>query len=169
MKQVIIPDYFFTDLLPLIDDMAELKLTLHCFWLLNEQSGELRYLRGDDLRSDEKLLTSLTQDNDLRAPKVVLEDALSRAVARNTLLRLEIETDLDGNVELPLKRRPPQPMTPRSTLVDRDRRRRLVFYEHGQGPADAGHDPPRQVGRGAGRAAAKRPAARGATQHFCDV
>ena len=101
MKQVIIPDHFFTDLLPQIDNMAELKLTLHCFWLLNEQSGELRYLRGDDLRSDEKLLVSLTLDNDLRAPKMVLEDALSRAVARNTLLRLEIQTDLDGNVELP--------------------------------------------------------------------
>ncbi|MEZ4711523.1 MAG: DnaD domain protein [Caldilineaceae bacterium] len=108
MKPVIIPDHFFTDLLPQIEDMAELKLTLHCFWLLNEQSGDLRYLRGDDLRSDEKLLASLTLDNDLRAPKVVLEDALRRAVARNTLLRLEIETDLDGNVDLPADSAPSQ-------------------------------------------------------------
>lgn len=100
LKPVVIPDHFFTDLLPQIDDIAELKLTLHCFWLLNEQSGELRYLRGDDLRGDEKLLSSLTLGNDLRSPKVVLEDALSRAVARNTLLRLEIQTDVDGNIEL---------------------------------------------------------------------
>lgn len=94
MNPVIIPDHFFSDLLPQIDELAELKLTLHCFWLLNEQSGDLRYLRGDDLRSDGKLLDSLTLDSDLRPPLMVLDDALQRAVARNTLLRLDIETDI---------------------------------------------------------------------------
>ena len=76
MRPVIMPDLFFTDLLPQIDDLAELKLTLHCFWLLNEQSGELRYLRGADLRSDRRLLESLNLDNDLRTPPKRLDDAL---------------------------------------------------------------------------------------------
>ena len=98
MRPVIIPDHFFTDLLPQIDDLAELKLTLHCFWLLNEQSGELRYLRGDDLRKDPTLLHSLTLASDLRPAKATLEDALQRAVARNTLLRLDIETDAPTGV-----------------------------------------------------------------------
>ncbi len=93
MKSVVIPDYFFSELLPQIDDLAELKLTLHCFWLLNEQSGELRYLRGVDLREDALLLRSLGLHNELRTPEVMLEDALQRVVARNTLLKLEIETD----------------------------------------------------------------------------
>ena len=93
MKPVIVPDFFFTDLLPLIDDLAELKLTLHCFWLLNEQEGEMRYLRGDDLRDDDVLLDSLNLESDLRTPLATLEDALQRALARNTLLKLEIETD----------------------------------------------------------------------------
>jgi DnaD/phage-associated family protein len=93
MKQVIVPDHFFVELLPQIDDLAELKLTLHCFWLLNEQEGELRYLRGDDLRNDAKLLQSLTLDSDLRTPQATLADALQRAVARNTLLKLEIEAE----------------------------------------------------------------------------
>lgn len=92
MKPVKIPDLFFSDLLPQIDDLAELKLVLHCFWLLNEQSGDLRYLRGDDLRHDAVLLAGLNLDNDLRPPLAVLEDALERCVARNTLLRLEIVT-----------------------------------------------------------------------------
>jgi DNA replication protein len=95
MKPVKIPDYFFTELLPQIDDLAELKLTLHCFWLLNEQEGELRYLREQDLREDETLLRSLTTNSDLRTPQAALDDALQRAVARNTLLKLEIETDKD--------------------------------------------------------------------------
>ncbi|MCE7984049.1 MAG: DnaD domain protein [Caldilinea sp. CFX5] len=92
MKAVVIPDLFFTDLLPQIDDLAELKLTLHCFWLLNEQSGEFRYLRGADLREDATLLQSLALDNELHTPAAALNKALERAVARNTLLRLEIES-----------------------------------------------------------------------------
>lgn len=92
MKAVVIPDLFFTDLLPQIDDLAELKLTLHCFWLLNEQSGEFRYLRGEELRQDTTLLQSLAFDNELHTPQAVLENAIERAVARNTLLRLEIES-----------------------------------------------------------------------------
>ncbi len=100
MKPVIVPDFFFTDLLPLIDDLAELKLTLHCFWLLNEQEGQLKYLRGADLRGDDTLLRSLTLDNDLRTPAQALVDALERATARGTLLKLEIETgETEKNVE----------------------------------------------------------------------
>jgi DnaD/phage-associated family protein len=92
MKMVKIPDLFFTDLLPMLDDLAELKLTLHCFWLLNEQEGQLKYLRGAELRADEALLHTLTLDSDLRTPQQALVAALERATARGTLLKLEIET-----------------------------------------------------------------------------
>ncbi|HXF62874.1 MAG TPA: DnaD domain protein [Caldilineaceae bacterium] len=90
VRPVAVPDLFFTDLLPQIDDLAELKLTLHCFWLLNEQSGEYRYLRGADLREDARLLDSLRLDGELRTPEETLEYALERAVTRNTLLRLDV-------------------------------------------------------------------------------
>lgn len=100
MKPVVIPDHFFSDLLPELDDLAELKLLLHCFWLLNEQSGELRYLRGADLREDQQLLRGLAPDSDLRSPQAVLQDALERAVARNVLLRLEITIEPDGAMRI---------------------------------------------------------------------
>jgi DnaD/phage-associated family protein len=93
MKPVIVPDLFFSDLLPQIEDLGELKLTLHCFWLLNEQATTAKFLRGDDLRGDQTLLRSLHLNSNLRTPQQALADALERAVARNTLLRLEIETD----------------------------------------------------------------------------
>ena len=32
-----VPDVFFSELLPLIDDLAELKVTLHCLWRLHRQ------------------------------------------------------------------------------------------------------------------------------------
>lgn len=96
MKPVIVPDFFFSDLLPQIDDLGELKLTLHCFWLLNEQGGAAKYIRGEDLRADDTLLRSLHLSSDLRSPQEALADALERAVARNTLLRLQIESGEDG-------------------------------------------------------------------------
>lgn len=91
MKAVIVPDLFFSDLLPLIDDLAELKLTLHCFWLLNEQTGGAKYIRGSDLRNDETLLRSLNLNSELHSPQQALEAALERAVARSTLLKMDIE------------------------------------------------------------------------------
>jgi DnaD/phage-associated family protein len=90
-RLVKIPEQFFTELLPQIDDLAELKLTLHCFWLLNEQGRDLHYLRGDDLRADPVLLKSLHAEGDLRSPLQAVADALQRAVARNLLLRMDVE------------------------------------------------------------------------------
>lgn len=95
MLDVIVPDLFFIDLLPQIDDLAELKLTVYFFWLLNEQEGSLRFVRGEDMRRDEILLQSLNLESDLRSPLGTLEDALERAVARNTLLRMDVETDTE--------------------------------------------------------------------------
>lgn len=92
MLAVTVPDLFFVDLLPQIDDLAELKLTVYFFWLLNEREGDLRYIRGADMRGDGTLLTSLNLESDLRSPLAALEDALQRAVARNTLLRLDVAT-----------------------------------------------------------------------------
>jgi len=92
MLAVTVPDLFFVDLLPQIDDLAELKVTVYFFWLLNEREGDLRFIRGEDMRDDETLLNSLNLESELRSPLAALEDALQRAVARNTLLRLEVET-----------------------------------------------------------------------------
>ena len=92
MLDVVVPDVFFVDLLPQIDNLAELKLTIYFFWLLNEHDGPLRFVRGEELRRDETLLNSLRLESDLRSPLATLEDALARAVARNTLLRMDVET-----------------------------------------------------------------------------
>ena len=96
MLAVIVPDLFFVDLLPQIDDLAELKLTVYFFWLLNEQEGPLRFVRGDDMRSDKILLASLSMESELRSPLAAFEDALERAVSRNTLIRMDVETDISS-------------------------------------------------------------------------
>jgi DnaD/phage-associated family protein len=79
-----IPKSVFTELMPLIDDLAELKLTLHVLWRLKQQRGKVRCLRFGDLASDQVLLSGLG-----KAPIETLRSALHRAVERGTLLRAE--------------------------------------------------------------------------------
>jgi DnaD/phage-associated family protein len=88
VRSVTIPEPVFTDLVPLIDDLAELKLTLHVLWRLGQQHGKVRYLRRADLATDQTLLAGLGG-----SPDKALDAALARAVERGTLLQTET---LDG-------------------------------------------------------------------------
>jgi len=77
----------FTELIPSVDDLAELKVTLHVLWRLGQQRGKVRYLRHAELASDQVLLSGLGD-----APAESLGAALERAVERGTLLRTETTT-----------------------------------------------------------------------------
>lgn len=48
-----LPAQFFTDLLPLLDNLDELKLVLFCFWALEQRDGQFRYLRRADFEVPE--------------------------------------------------------------------------------------------------------------------
>ncbi len=86
-----IPDLFFSELLGQIDDLAELKLTLHCFWRLHNKRGRYRYLSEEELQQDGPLMRALKRPG--QNPQHVLQEALERAVWRGTLLKLEVEVD----------------------------------------------------------------------------
>jgi DNA replication protein len=81
-----VPNAFFTELLPEIDHLAELKVTLHLFWLMAQQKGERQCASDQALVSDRRLLDGLISPE--MAPEEALADALERAVARGTLLRV---------------------------------------------------------------------------------
>jgi DnaD/phage-associated family protein len=83
-----VPNLFFADLLPAIDHLGELKVTLYCFWRLSLKEGVFRYVRRADFLADEALLKGLALTR--RDAEPVLEDALERAVARGTLLHVSI-------------------------------------------------------------------------------
>jgi DnaD/phage-associated family protein len=84
VRSVSIPESAFAELIPLIDDLAELKLTLHALWRLGQQREKVRYLRRADLAADQVLLAGLGD-----APAEALGRALGQAVERGTLLRVE--------------------------------------------------------------------------------
>lgn len=93
VRMVRLPEPFFTQLLPLIDDLDELKVVLHAFYRLSQQHGRVPYLRHRDLIADKVLLEGLGEGT-----PASVEAALERAVERGVLLRAE--TEVDGRSEL---------------------------------------------------------------------
>jgi len=83
-----IPNPFFSEILPVIDHLGELKVTIYAFWVLYKKEGLFKYLRKTDMVED-KLLLSTLQEADI-PPEESLEDALERAVTRGTLLKASI-------------------------------------------------------------------------------
>ncbi len=83
-----VPNAFFSQLLPLIDDLAELKLTVYCFWALQQREGKFRYVRLRDLLEDKIFLAGF--DDDPARAEQVLREALQAAVERGTLLHVVV-------------------------------------------------------------------------------
>ena len=92
-----IPAPFFSELLPEIDDLGELKVTLYALWFLDRQEGNMRYVTFRDFAGDARLTAGLgaTRTDVLDA----LQDALERVVQRGTLLKaLLVEGELSSGI-----------------------------------------------------------------------
>jgi len=86
-----VPNAFFSELLPDIDHLAELKVTLHVLWLLTQKSGARRYVSDGELAADSRFLEGLASQG--MPPQAALQDALERAVARRILLKVTTGED----------------------------------------------------------------------------
>jgi DNA replication protein len=85
-----IPEVFFTQVLPGITDHAELKVTLHLFWLLARKRDTPRCTNERELFTDRVLLHSLNFQDDTRTLEERLRQGLDKAVARGTLLSADL-------------------------------------------------------------------------------
>jgi len=97
MRLTQVPNLFFSDLLPIIDNMAELKVTIYAFWALSQREGQVRYLRLADFINDTEFVKGLGPT--LKLASEALLDGLERAVARGTFLHINIES-ADGKMDL---------------------------------------------------------------------
>ncbi len=52
------PESFFVDLLPVIDDLAEMKITLYAFWYIQQLEGDIRCMKLSEMRKDTVLKRS---------------------------------------------------------------------------------------------------------------
>jgi DNA replication protein len=82
-----LPNLFFSELLPAIDDLAEVKVTLHIFWLIANRKNRVLHVTASELRGDRTLMQSLGDAD-------ALERGLDAAVERATLLRVEAKDDV---------------------------------------------------------------------------
>ena len=88
-----LPEQFFTALLPEIEDISELKVTLHLFWLLYRKFGDPRCASDRELLADQQLRRALRRQGDPRPFEERLHRALELALTRGTLLRVRVRVD----------------------------------------------------------------------------
>ena len=92
-NQIHIPEQFFRHVLPGIDKLDELKLTLYVFWRFERTEGVFHYLRLRDMLQDAQLVNSMGKDPD--KARTAIEVALRRAVRRGTLLQADVDGGQD--------------------------------------------------------------------------
>jgi DNA replication protein len=87
MRATPIPDLFFSHVLPAISDSAELKTTLHVFWLCHRRQGKVRAVSRAELLADATLRRSLTGEENWQSAVI---RGLDAAVRRETLLEFGV-------------------------------------------------------------------------------
>jgi len=86
---VSVPAVFFSEVLPEISNLSELKVTLHIFLLLSRKRGYPKGVSYSELRADKQLLHSLKGPGpgvNPRPAEEMLNEGLELALARGTLL-----------------------------------------------------------------------------------
>lgn len=78
-----LPESFFRSLLPILDDINQLRLLLYLFWHQEQQESKIRYFRLRDLETDPALIQMVGDES-------ALQNALSALVAYKAVLRAEL-------------------------------------------------------------------------------
>jgi len=80
-----LPEPFFSQLLPLIKSLTQLRLLLYFFWHIEQQESNIRFLKYSDLTSDPTLMAMIGTEKTLREDLeiivgmgILLEAQLSR-------------------------------------------------------------------------------------------
>ncbi|MDZ4765457.1 MAG: DnaD domain protein [Chloroflexota bacterium] len=92
-RTIKLPAAFITDLLPLIDDLAELKVTLFAFYAVQQREGQFRYLTRADFGGDVGLIAGLRAVAPNADIEITLDTALAAACVRGALLRAVVRAD----------------------------------------------------------------------------
>jgi len=86
-----LPNLFFSSLLPQINDITELKTTLHLLGALYRKRGYPRFITYRELLSNTSLIRSLKEA--AKPPDEVLRQALEMATRRGTFLHIVLDRD----------------------------------------------------------------------------
>jgi DNA replication protein len=121
-----IPNLFFTEVMPRIDSVYELKVILHIFWLLSRRRGYPQLVTGSELSAAPTLMGGMGMVGVSR--EAVLRQALQEAMKHGIILHVGV--DIAGHIE-------------DAYLINNDAGREAVTkIEHGDLP----HLPPAPAG-----------------------
>ena len=86
MRYTPLPNVFFSQLMPDVQDLAELKVMLHIFYLLYQKKGYPKYVADAELFSDKALMSGVGGAEALRR-------GLQQSVDRGMLIRCDLERE----------------------------------------------------------------------------
>jgi DNA replication protein len=86
MRYTPLPNVFFSQIAPGVQDLAELKVVLHVFYLLYQKKGYPKYVAESELMSDKALVSGVGGVGALRR-------GLQQSLDRGTLIRCELERE----------------------------------------------------------------------------
>ncbi len=84
-----VPGAFFGEILPMVDDLAELKAILYTFWKLAQGSGDVRYIRLDDALADLVFLAGMGETPEEQ--QAATREAFARAAQRGVLIEIQVK------------------------------------------------------------------------------
>ncbi len=97
LRLTLIPNLFFSDLLPQIDNLDEMKVALYAFWSLSQKEGHVRYMLLTDYLNDSLFMKGMGPTSILASENLI--DGIERAVARGIFLQVNVES-ADGALDL---------------------------------------------------------------------
>ncbi len=86
-----LPEGFYRDLLPLINDLEELKIILYFFWRLGHLEGAIRFINHKDLMKDENLSKIINANPETSYQKI--KQAIKKTVDHGVILEVKIEKE----------------------------------------------------------------------------
>src|SRR5258707_534484 len=100
IAQAMVPTLWLRTVLPETESLAEIKVTLHVFRLLQARREHPRSVRVSELRSDAPTMASLAACGGISAADALAE-GVRLAVARGTFLAVGLDAALSGDADGP--------------------------------------------------------------------
>jgi DNA replication protein len=91
LRVISLPEQFISEILPHLENIAELKVILYAFWRLGKMEGAWNGLRREDFSCDENFMHGLAKDE--RRAQDTLDSALRDCVSHAILLDVNVEQD----------------------------------------------------------------------------
>jgi DNA replication protein len=84
-KSTSVPAQFFSELLPEVDHLGEMKTCLYALWQLERMEGSFRWMVREDFLEDERFMQGMGKNR--QEAEVALNDSIERAVGRGFFLK----------------------------------------------------------------------------------